>query len=296
MLSYGLVLLPYLLLVALVFLLAESVSYATATTLLLGLLAGLLLTGLLSIGAIRRPVIHHPRASLLIAVTVGVLIIAVVLLSRPRQHSTFALSPALESYKVVIHPVDESLSRFVITETAILSPRVEGERVALNDLPQREVYSQRGPGFLLDEVVISPLGADERGYFTANLDRGPLHELVCTVTCPETTVQLYDMPKAMFYEAKYSTDLLTSPYSESETLVWHPINIGTGVAFSFIPPPYHYLRPILRPFLGISSQSGWLALLIGGMIGTIGTITVFVWTFVVGVFSDQVKNRLPGRR
>jgi hypothetical protein len=156
-------------------------------------------------------------------------------------------------------------------------------------LPVREVTSSNR-GLLLKEVHIAPLQANSEGYVDLNLPNGKrLSGYLCTYYCPKSKIRLRDFPKNYFYDAKNDVSLQRDPYIDIETITWSVNDLNEGIKFSYISPPYYYLLPLVKPFVGISSLSELIIVLLG----IIGGLIV---TPIVGAFlSDLVKSKIKSR-
>ena len=182
------------------------------------------------------------------------------------------------------------MERFKINETINFSNNlkvVESDRVI--HLPVREVTSSNR-GLLLKEVHIAPLQANSEGYVDLNLPNGKrLSVYLCTYYCPKSKIRLRDFPKNSFYDAKNDVSLQRDPYIDIETITWSVSDLNEGIKFSYISPPYYYLLPLMKPFVGISSLSELIIVLLG----IIGGLIV---TPIVGAFlSDLVKGKVKSQ-
>src|SRR3990172_2845181 len=181
--------------------------------------------------------------------------------------------PALiNEYYVTIDHSNWQSGIFRIKETVVINPEwVEYYRetnIPTNvDLPEREVASTN-VGLLTREIKIIPIQADSSGNGMLALPDGrTLKGSICSFSCKKIYVELHDAPKGSFLAAKDAEKVQKYPYIDTETISWSVINLKQGIAFAFVPPPFHYLRPILEPLLGASSLNQWIL----GLLGLIGT-------------------------
>jgi hypothetical protein len=198
--------------------------------------------------------------------------------------------PDLEKYSVIIEPVDSKMERFKINETINISNKldvVESDRVI--HLSGREVTSSNR-GLLLKEIHIAPLQANSEGYVDLNLPNGKrISGYLCTYYCPESKIKLRDFPKNSFYDAKNDVSLKRDSYIDIETITWSVSDLNEGIKFSYISPPYYYLLPLVKPFVGISSLSELIIVLLGIIGGLI--VTPIVGAFLSNLVKSKIKSR-----
>ena len=73
----------------------------------------------------------------------------------------------------------------------------------------------------------------------------------------------------------------SSPYLDTETVTWTVENLDGDIVFAYIPSPFHYLRPLLAPFISLATLSQWLFGLIGVVAG--GLITAYARTWLLSI-------------
>lgn len=191
-----------------------------------------------------------------------------------------ATLPVVAEYHIAIKPVDSTLKNLKIEEEGIL----DGEMKLLSE---RQI-SGTSRGFLLREVRITPLEADASGYVNLILpDGSSLRGPLCGSWCPQSTVELRDFPKNSFFDAK-NAEQVGEPdtYVEVETIILSIRDLEQGIVFAYIPPPYHYFRPMLAPFVGLSSF-GEIAIVIFSLTGTIILVPI-----VQPIIYNLAKSRL----
>ncbi len=238
-------------------LLVASINYRAGAAVLGGALAAVLIA--LMIRAIAR----SRRRVLLIVLMIPVILLGLVvlfgvfLMSRSRQSaSPIILCPVAEHY-IVIDPETSKLQGFQIHEAVTLvegvefTPPAEWQAALVHnqpgyDLPERSA-AVASRGFLLREAAVS-------------------NALACS---ENTFIELNNIPLNAFYAAVYAYDEQHFPYVDTETITWSPGS--TDVRFSYIAPPFQFLRPLLSPIMGASSASQWVV----GLASIAGTLVFY---------------------
>ena len=238
-------------------LLVASINCRAGAAVLGGALAAVLIA--LMIRAIAR----SRRRVLLIVLMIPVILLGLVvlfgvfLMSRSRQSaSPIILCPVAEHY-IVIDPETPRLQGFQIHEAVTLvegvefTPPTEWQAALVHnqpgyDLPERSA-AVASRGFLLREAAVS-------------------NALACS---ENTFIELNNIPLNAFYAAVYAYDEQHFPYVDTETITWSPGS--TDVRFSYIAPPFQFLRPLLSPIMGASSASQWVV----GLASIAGTLVFY---------------------
>ena len=201
----------------------------------------------------------------------------------------------IDEYYVTIERSGLQSHVFTIRESVGIDPRwiewyKETDIPPSIDLPERQVVSVRA-GLLVREVRVAPLQSDSSGHIKITLNDGrTLTGSICTSSCQSAYVELRDFPKNSFLAAKDGKNLQTYPYVNTETVSWSVLNLRRGIVFAFIPPPFHYIKPVIEPFLGASSLNHWVL----GFLGLIGTaiITPIVTPVMLPIIQDKLRSRL----
>ena len=203
--------------------------------------------------------------------------------------------PVVEEYSVIIEPVYPEMERFTVDEEIIFYSKQEindiyGQMI-YSSLPKREVTSTNR-GLLLREVHIAPLQANSFGYVNYTLPDGILLSgKLCTNDCPVSRIELRDFPNNSFYDAKdVDGSISYDSYIDKEKISWSASNLNKGIKFAYIPSPYYYLLPLLKPFVEISSI-GQLVIVLLGIIGGL-IMTPIVKPFISHLVKDKIKSWL----
>ena len=199
--------------------------------------------------------------------------------------------PVVEKYSVIIEPVDPKMERFrVIEEVFFYSTQevdIKNGPMNYSSLPEREVTSINR-GLLLREVHIAPLEANSRGYVNLTLPDGILlRGYLCADYCSKSRIELREFQENSFYDAKdVEGNISYDSYIDKEKISWSASNLNQGIRFAYIPLPYCYLLPVLKPFVEISSLSQLVIVLLGIIGGLIVT------PIVKPVLSNLVINKI----
>ncbi len=149
---------------------------------------------------------------------------------------------------------------------------------------KREVNSVKH-GIITRKVLIAPLninfvsGIAELKYKGIE-GRG----LLCPVDCPSSNVELVNFPRSSFYKAIGASDL------NPELLSWSVVKINRGIEFIYIIPPFHHLRNLLKPILGVGSINS------GVIIGLGSTITLMMISRIKTVINLQASELIMGNK
>ncbi len=279
----------YLVLIVLLFLAVGllSTSYSASVALLLGiLLAWPTKVIIKAIVAHMRSLGHQERRVLFLIAFLLLLVICSLYLF------SFTLSlrpPTVDEYQVIIEQLDSQTFRVqenvIIEETTTVNQESKIEEILVS-LPERTVKSA-SRGLLLKELQIAPLKMSSSGYISLTLPSGNvLRGSLCRDYCPKSRIELLDFPTNSFYAAKDAQDIERFPYVNTESITWSVRNLEKGVIFAYIPSPYHYLRPILQPFVEASSIGQWAI----ALVSIIGTLVLT--PIVQPVLTDLAQNRL----
>jgi hypothetical protein len=293
-----------------------SSNYAAALALVIGGMAAWLVLSLL-----RRLIQRMGRRAvwLLVAipVTVGGIAAALILFAlpmgtaiapqevegsgEPEEAPEIAPTEAvIRAYRVTVEPTDGTAT-FAVREEIVYDLTVNGEITNRDQLIQfaaREVEGN-ARGFLLREVEIEPLGQSVYADLRLPTPGGayvdaPLCE---PLACPPATVTLVDFPASSFYLARETTEVERVPYVQTETITWTTRTYERGLAFAYVPPPFHLMRPVIGPLLGASTASEWVAALVGALGGAVAI--PLVKPLLVDIAEDKASEgikRIKARR
>lgn len=244
---------------------------------------------------------------LLLRAIVPIILLVTCMLLFP-NYLMFNIFPGVVAeYRATIEPIDQAFDVFKISEDVAFA---EGNTLPFYSSPDSTVFIKLGEwqvashsrGFLLREVHFMPLQADASGHVDYTLPNGTkvsgrLCSLVfnCCPTyglfdqysmCPESKAEVRDLPSNSFFAAKDATDIQAQKYIDTETVSWSVTDLERGITFAYIPPPYHYLRPLLLPFIGASYLSQWV-------IGLFGFAATFLLLPVLRpILPDMAKGKL----
>jgi hypothetical protein len=127
-----------------------------------------------------------------------------------------------------------------------------------------------GKGYLLREVSFRVLGADSAGEINAALtDRSWLYGTLCTPRCADLHVHIRALPRRSFFEAQEprAAPEIHEYASLGESVDWDAQDPRQSVTFSFVRPPYQWLRPVLDPFLPVASLPDLAHVILGIILG-----------------------------
>ncbi len=99
------------------------------------------------------------------------------------------------------------------------------------------------------------------------------------------SVELQDFPRGSFFDARLARSLETHPYLRSETVTWVQ-RARVPVTFSYVPPAWRFLKPVLTFSYRVGSV-GEMAVALGGMVGSFVVSAVFE-----SLIGDFAKGRL----
>jgi hypothetical protein len=99
------------------------------------------------------------------------------------------------------------------------------------------------------------------------------------------SVELQDFPRGSFFDARLAKSLETHPYLRSETVTWVQ-RARVPVTFSYVPPAWRFLKPVLTFSYRVGSV-GEMAVALGGMVGSFVVSAVFE-----SLIGDFAKGRL----
>jgi hypothetical protein len=194
--------------------------------------------------------------------------------------------PLVAEYHVLIEPVDPTMRSFKIAEEVVVFSYPSGMTLPY---VERQIDSTNR-GFLLREAHVVPLEADSSGYVDVTLTDGTsLKGSLCGDFCPQATVELRNFPKNSFYDAKNAEVEGRDTYIDIETITLSISDLEQSIVFAYVPPPYHYLRLALAPFVGLSSFGEFV-------VASLGLIcAVIIIPIVRPALSDVVKERFKSR-
>jgi hypothetical protein len=99
------------------------------------------------------------------------------------------------------------------------------------------------------------------------------------------SVELQDFPRGSFFDARLAKSLETHPYLRSETVTWVQ-RARVPVTFSYVPPAWRFLKPVLAFSYRVGSV-GEVVVALGGMLGSFAVSAVFE-----SLIGDFAKGRL----
>jgi hypothetical protein len=206
----------------------------------------------------------------------------------------------IKEYTAIIEIDDINAGSFVVNENIVITDgSYSNETLTTLSLGNRTVYSA-DRGLLLREVSFIPLEASESGFVNLSLPDGTeINGILCDTyfdldskgmhiirECPEAKVEIRDMPINMMYAIKDADEINARKYIETETIIWSNADLGKGVIFAYVKPPYQHLRPFLSPFLNASSFSQWSVLLAGFI------ITFLLSSVLKPLIVDAIQNKI----
>jgi hypothetical protein len=164
-------------------------------------------------------------------------------------------------------------------EDAVIDLQMDGTGPVIKPPPLHKTSTVRitSRGWLLREAVVSPL-SDVTLALPGGLEATPYFLVPADV---RLNVKLQGFPKGSFYAARDATSIASAPYLDTETVIWTVGNLQDDIVFAYIPSPFHYLRPLLAPFVSLATLSQWLFGLIGVVAG--GLITAYTRTWLVTI-------------
>ena len=212
----------------------------------------------------------------------------------------------MKKYSAILEPKDSSLREFILREEVILSvptSRVpppfsdrfrEDDEKSPSGRQRREIkdrsfrlkertISSSNSGFLTMEVYFLPLNVsrDVGWKELATSDGSPIYLLLNNFECDNVDIQLRNMPKGSFESATDSEKLERHPFADVEAVHWSVRNLEPSLGVSFIKPGFEKYRPVLSPFIGLSSMNGWVA-----------AVLVIVITLGIAITVDILKDRI----
>jgi hypothetical protein len=106
------------------------------------------------------------------------------------------------------------------------------------------------------------------------------------------SVELQDFPRGSFFDARLAKSLETHPYLRSETVTWVQ-RARVPVTFSYVPPAWRFLKPVLAFSYRVGSV-GEVVVALGGMVGSFAVSAVF--ESLIGDFAKGRLSKLAKRR
>lgn len=264
-----------------------SVSYAASSALLSGIILALVAKNYFSGLAKYAQLVRRLLRNWLKLLLLGLLVLFLFSTLLHQHRSMRLLLPIVKSYQITIEPVNNKLREFKLEEEVKLNERqlfslLENKSEDKSDLDKKlstlskkqlnRQISSTNRGLIVKEVCVAPLNLDSTGYISLKLVNGvSLREKLCQDICPDSSIELVDFPTGSFYQAKGADDLKISPYLDTETVSWSVPNLRRGIRLAYIPPPYHYFRRVIKPFLEFASVNKWIIMVLGGMLTVIFT-------------------------
>jgi len=199
-------------------------------------------------------------------------------------------SARVTGYSAAVVPIDERLTGLHIQEEISVDLYLDGTLVQSGVVFPVEPHDLESmpQGFLLREVRWEVPGTAE-----LILDDGTLVETrVCRPRCPAARVELRDFPRGAFYAARDAGEAEIRPYLNTEIVRWEATAADGTLSFAMLPPPYSVLKPVLAPFLGVTSW-GELGLVLAGMLITL--ILGIIQAFAHDWFKDLLAGLFKGR-
>lgn len=187
----------------------------------------------------------------------------------------------LAEFHAIIEPIDFSRGYFGRSEETTLNIRNEGGYC------EKAIQFYRNKRLLEGNILSFPVRKIEstrRGVLVRELR---IYPLVSYITQgPEiATVELSDFPRSAFYEARDALELDVLPYLSTETVRWNSISIKNGIVFAYISPPFHSMRNLIAPFIGLSYIDQWLITLLG----------LIITAIIVPIFKPLLFELAKGR-
>lgn len=249
---------------------------AVSYTLFVAVVAGIVLAVFLLL--ILHALSRQNRIALLALVIVAFLFGAALLLRGGDELYPSAIVADVPAYSLTIRP-GSAAGEFTISEEAEVKVEDFATSSEMTRVKQSANVTARSKGLFLQEVTITPL-ADLRVSFP---DGGQVAPMLLTDMDSRLVVKLQDIPKGSFYAARHALGLVAHPYLDTETLTWSPTDLSEAITFAYIPAPANHLRPLLGPFLTVSSLSQWL-------VGTlIAVLTALFGAFVQPALMQKLK-------
>ncbi|MBW4451024.1 MAG: hypothetical protein KME38_30445 [Spirirestis rafaelensis WJT71-NPBG6] len=200
------------------------------------------------------------------------------------------VSIRVDNIDISFEPLNENLTEFQIIEKIGVEKNqfesfrgIESSTNLATPKALKEVYSDKKiiifksnrniksvkRGFLLNEISVIPLNPDLDGYITLYLKDG-LHikgptglgysEKIIII------IEVENLPKGSFYEAKYVNNLEKYKYLGFEKVRWSVSSIEKEIRFAYILQPFNYLHWALQPLLKLSSIPLEIITLLGAIV------------------------------
>ena len=227
-----------------------------------------------SVRLVRSIIANWKRISLPVIVVLSILgcsLYAIYLL--PQFLSPEPPPPLINEYQLTIDSPDWQAGIFSIAETVVIDPQWveyhhEPEIPTSVVLPAREVTSTH-IGLLAREVKIRPGQADASGNTAITLADGRiLQGGICSDPCGNIEVKIHDAPAGSFLAAWNAGKIQREASAQAETDSWSGFSLDQGITFSFVPPPFSFMGPVIAPLAGVSALNPGVL----GLLGLIGTL------------------------
>ncbi|MSP12413.1 MAG: hypothetical protein EXR62_05585 [Chloroflexi bacterium] len=205
----------------------------------------------------------------------------------PRGGTYYIVIPPdcnVRSYRAIITPENTSYKEFSIIDEIEPNPeflkgkdfnpptdwQIVGKDVGTKyRLPQRKITGT-DRGLLLRELNFLP----PQTLAVQFANQAAVSDLQVGI-CGQNTVELRDFPKSSIFRIKQVGDLKTFSYIDTETIRWSSTEVlEDDFKVAYIPPPFQRMRPVLEPFLGMSSLGDGFM----GLIGFVGTLILIPLT------------------
>lgn len=157
-------------------------------------------------------------------------------------------------------------------------PACDDIQIMAVDLPGGEFEAVR------EQTTITQYGKNS-GLILKELAFYPAQHLQCQVDSDNPmTVELTDLPRNVFFQARGATKLSRETYLNTETIRWKQTE--TQIRFSYLPRGLRFLRQPLAFFYGIGSIGEGIM----GVLGFVGTFAVSA--IIQPKFEDMARERL----
>jgi hypothetical protein len=265
-----------------------AASYLAGVALIAGVLLPLLIYMLLARwgGAASGSRLRLAAGAISLALVGAIALIVVARLSGPHLYPSYSTA-TVSAYNAVIRPSGSGL--FTVTEDA--AAELDGFDVVspTQTLRTPRLHSTRtvaavSKGWLLREVSFTPLANVE--FTLANGSK--IQPLFLPDFGVKLAAQVQDMPAGSLYAVKRAQGLAASTYLDSETTTWFVTDLQESITFAYLPSPWHHLKPVVAPFLTLSSLARWLVGILGLLGGTV--VGAFVQPALLVLLRDRMAS------
>lgn len=256
------------------------VSYRNGQAFFLGVVATIAVLVVTSVLGVRR----------ILPILVVLLAVSIFYFSKSGYYASRSVIE-VENYKLILTPVDASLSAFNVKESGVIKIRRSYEAVDLLEkitLPQSTIEGE-DEGFLTRVVEVPLFSAPE--YRNSTLSNGAkLSDF--GFRADVANVEVHDLPLHSFHQARAGSDLKVDPFGEHENITWTTKNPGyiRGVAFSYICPEWRWLAilPVISSYVGVSSWSTTIVVFVAGLFW--GLATYFPLKQLIKIATDHFAH------